>query len=185
MDSKQDCPFVSRSTSSAFHLSRNVSNLHKVMPPKSPDEPVFYDPDRNLWAAVRLGIVVSGDLTESGRLDPYASPNLPAPSPTNWAADIQASSPFGMQNRPNFGNSGFVVHTPNVPKTPPPTKRSQTTPPLAPVRPARKALGELTNSKDVEIRILKMELAEEEHAHKLSRGMLSRFMMVARDIENA
>lgn len=177
--------FFFRSTSSAFQLPRNDPNLHKVMPPKSPDEPVFYDPDRTLWKAVELGIVVSSDLTPSLCLDPGASHNLPAPSPTNWAGDIQARSPFGMQNRPNFGNSGSVVHTPSVPKTPSPTKRSQTTPPLAPVRPARKTLGELTNSKDVEIRILKMELAEEEQAHKLSRGMLSRFMMVARDIENA
>lgn len=155
------------------------------MPPKSPEEPVFYDPDRILWGAVQDGIVVSADVTRSGRLRADMSIELPAPSPTNWAANIHATSPFGMQNRPNFGNSGFVVVAPSVPKTPPPTKRSQTTPPAAPVRPARKALGELTNSKDIEIRILKMELAEEEHAHKLSRGMLSRFMMVAKDIENA
>jgi hypothetical protein len=99
---------------------------------------------------------------------------LPAPSPKNWAMNMQKSCPFGMQNRPS------------VPKTPPPTKRS-TSPlaPPAPARHARKALGELTNSKDIEIRILKMELAEEENAHELSRGMLSRFMMVAHDIENA
>ena len=104
------------------------------MPPKSPDEPVFYDPDRNLWAAVQDGIIDSTDVTRSGRLRADMSIELPAPSPSNWAANIQASSPFGMQTHPNFGNSGFVVALPSVSKTPPPVKRSQTTPPPAPVR---------------------------------------------------
>jgi len=150
------------------------------MPLKSPDEPVFYDPDRNLWAAVREGIVDSTDVTRSGRLRADMSIELPAASPSNWAANIQATSPFGIQNLPNFGNS--------APTTPTITKQTPEHPPPAPVRPARKALGEVTNHNSVEavqIHILKMELASEENAHQVSRGLLTRFVKVAQQIENA
>jgi len=148
------------------------------MPIKSPDEPVFYDPDRNLWAAVREGIVDSTDITRSGRLRADMSIELPAASPSNWAANIQVSTPFGLQSRP-FGNS--------APTTPTIIKQTPEHPPPAPSRPARKALGEVTNLKnleEVQIHILKLELADEERAHKVSRGLLTRFVKVAQQIEN-
>ena len=151
------------------------------MPIKSPDEPVFYDSNINLWAAVREGIVDSTDVTRSGRLRADMSIELPVPSPTNWAANIQATSPYGLQSRP-FGNS--------APTTPTIIKQTPEHPPPAPVRPVRhvrKALGEVTNHNSVEavqIHILKMELADEERAHKVSRGLLSRFVKVAQQIEN-
>ena len=140
---------------------------------------MFYDSNHNLWAAVREGIVDSTDITRSGRLRADMSIELPAASPSNWAANIQVSTPFGLQSRP-FGNS--------APTTPTIIKQTPEHPPPAPVRPARKALGEVTNHNSVEavqIHILKLELADEENAHKLSRGMLSRFMKVAQQIENA
>lgn len=152
------------------------------MPVRSPDDVVHYDPNHVIWNAVADGLVDSIDVTASGRLCNNRSGQPPAPFPHNWEANVASTSPFGRQTRP------FIFETPPrndkrcenqfSPLSPP-------KPPSAPKRPARKALGNLTNSDEIEKHILCLELNDEEDAHVVSRAMLSRFLSVANDIENA
>ena len=120
----------------------------------------MYDPNRLIWQAVADGVVDSTDVTSSGRLN------------------IASSSPFGRQTRP------FIFETPprraNMGEN-----LSPPAPPDAPKRPARKALGNLTNSDEIEKHILRLELKNEEDEHAISRGIIRRFLAVANDIENA
>lgn len=141
------------------------------MPIRTPNSPVVRDSNASLWTAIAEGLVDSSDVTASGHLNADLSPALPVPSPTNWAAGMNLT-PFGMQLPPS--------HTPPRPANP----KSPVAPP-APKRSLRKALGELTNSREVEVRILKLELAEEEHRHALARGIVSRFQQVASQIESS
>ena len=63
--------------------------------PRSPEDRVIRDSRAELWSAVRDGIVWSTDLTPDGKLRPSL-----APTPENsqaWAAQVQASTPFGRQ----------------------------------------------------------------------------------------
>ena len=143
------------------------------MPIRTPNSPVIRDSSASLWAAIADGLVDSTDVSASGHLNVDLSEALPSPSPSNWAAGMNLT-PFGMQSPPS--------HTP-----PRPAKTDAKSPiaPHAPKRPLRKALGELTNSHEVEVRILKLELADEESRHALARGIVSRFKQVASQIDSS
>lgn len=161
------------------HFSRfaakNVPQILLGMPRstiRSPDEPVNRDSGQLVWKCLQEGLIDETDVTASGHIRRDLSVELPAPSPTNWAAELQSTTPFGRQTRPN------LFSTPERKKTPGPgagTHAPSPIPPGAPVR--RPVLANLTNvankrgeEEDVHIRILKLELENSENETRLARN---------------
>lgn len=139
------------------------------------ENPVLRDSHAGLWAAVRDGIVDSSDITTSGHLRTSLDIALPAPSPTNWAYSIHASSPFGKQTPPfkSMPSSPGVV-------TPKGSKPSSPVAPPAPVanRVPLARIGDLN----------KRELDFEDGPSFAAKGavheaLLRRFVALAKEVE--
>ena len=152
--------------------------------PRSSLDPVLRDSGAGLWQAMFDGIIDEEDVTASGRLRPSIDGNLPAPSPSNWARDMQASLPYGRQ-QPPFTSSMRS----DPPTTPEHTSISSPVAPGAPMRPTsrRTPLTPVQNSQGVRERIYKAELQWEEDqrpGQAAREGMLRRFVALAREVES-
>lgn len=170
------------------------------MPRRAPGDAVVRDSGAGLWNGMADGILDEEDFTQSGRLRPSIDGNLPPASPTNWAADMQRTTPFGRQ-QPPFSpvvstNSPYV--SPQVTPAPTPTR-----PPPAPVRvdepvlrrTPRAPMTPLSGSDEniaalrraqAEVRVVKadLHLEEEKRPGQATReGMLRRFISLAREVE--
>ena len=143
----------------------------------SPDDPVPRDSNSTLWKCLQEGLIDEHtDVTASGHIDPNISENLPAPSPTNWAASMQATTPFGRQTRPN------VFSTPE--RKPSSASGSPPPPPPAPNRERKKqVLGDVANqvtTRVLQLEIQNMEMNEEKH--RVALGMLDRIISISKEL---
>lgn len=143
------------------------------MPRHSPGDFVVRDSGAGVWNGMFDGILDEEDFTQSGRLRPSIDGNLPVPSPTNWARDMQRTTPFGRQQAPSTPFS-----TPEA--TPQPS-------PVCPPAPRRRPLSDLRNSDEnakeelkrarVELKVGKAELRWDD---EVKTGELAREGLIRR-----
>ena len=87
--------------------------------PRSPEDPVVRDSQSTLWAAMRDGLILSGEVSRtSGRWHPSHLPTSEASQ--QWAVRVQASTPYGRQKAHGMTLS-IVLPSPSEPPAPTPT----------------------------------------------------------------
>jgi hypothetical protein len=132
--------------------------------PRSPEDRVIRDSQSTLWAAMRDGLVLSGEVSQSGRWHPS---RVPTPEASQaWAAHVQSSTPFGRQQ--SWRTLSIVPPSPNEPPTPSPPVRAR----LAEVRPA-------------DLNVMQVELAKDDRKRAAREAAVRKIHEAMRDLELA